>query len=417
MCSSDLIEVTDDPYLQLAVGKSITNTDHSASAIVENIFRIILNSRPINIVYLSHLFGRFKRGDRLECDVIPQWSAQSPIIIGSLTAITVQGSDGGFTTGQVLDVVGSGISGKARVAATVDENGQVQFELTDGGFGYNYDAEVTIKTSIDIFIHSLAGSFIPGDSVVCAATGANGIVSFSNSSMVQIIDFSGGVIDFPSNSLLNDISSGAQALISSAVGGQGTGASFNIGLINNIVPYTFNTNIIKLANNEQLDNPAEGFSLMIESPTGSFTVANTATTTANTIELEVNYISGSISNGEQLSNTSLGISGITVYRSDGQQLMVTGAQANLITLYTAARPGCILTSSSSLSEVSVIDASPISTVLGTGNVASFSAGNIVLIGSGISDMGYFIPGSIIIDTHTGSSATISKTQRLTNWIL
>ena len=155
------IEVTDDPYLQLAVGKSITNTDHSASAIVENIFRIILNSRPINIVYLSHLFGRFKRGDRLECDVIPQWSAQSPIIIGSLTAITVQGSDGGFTTGQVLDVVGSGISGKARVAATVDENGQVQFELTDGGFGYNYDAEVTIKTSIDIFIHSLAGSFIP----------------------------------------------------------------------------------------------------------------------------------------------------------------------------------------------------------------------------------------------------------------
>lgn len=222
------IEVSDSEHLEKLLGKQIRNSSGSARAVVETINQKIVNSKFIHILYLSSIEGRFKFNEKILCDQVPEITLENaPTILGSLTALAIENGGLDFQVGDIVDVTGSGVSGKARVAAVRDENGKVQFDLVNGGSGYSLDAIVTVATALYLNITDTIGIFQVDDNVISSNTNANGDVTFANSSQIQLINFSTNTNFFVGDTVTNG--NGATATVTSVLGGGGTGASFSIG--------------------------------------------------------------------------------------------------------------------------------------------------------------------------------------------
>src|SRR5271157_1215253 len=141
------IEVTDSPYLMQLDGKLIRSSSGS-TAVVENYSQKIVNGKVINILYLSSISNDFNFNDFIYCDSYPNMSGiNAPIVIGSLSIITVENGGVDFNVGDLLTIVGNGTGGVARVIATTNENGKVTFNLTDGGYGFSNSAVITIDNT------------------------------------------------------------------------------------------------------------------------------------------------------------------------------------------------------------------------------------------------------------------------------
>ena len=206
---------------------------------------------------------------------------------------------------------------------------------------------------------------------------------------------------------------GTDAVVT-VTGGSGSGATFKVGGITNIQIFNYNTDIINNVYNTVIDISTEGFAINTVSSTGAFTNNELVTASANVKHLDVSYISGAISNGESLSNTSLGISGLTVYNSDGSMLYITGTDTNLNNANVV--PGTYLISNTSGSVVKVNATFPKVTVTGNGVVnAVVSNTTLVTVFNSTNTIGYFIPGSTLTGQSSGKTAVVSGINRLTNW--
>jgi len=237
------IEVSDSNYLENLIGKQIYNSSRNATAVVESVNQKIINNRLIHIMYLSSVDGRFKYGEKILSTSVPEITLDTaPIILGSLTAVAIENGGAGFKIGDIVDITGSGVNGKARIAGVRDENGKVQFNLINGGSGYSVNAVVTVATSLDLIVSNTIGIFTPGETLTSSNTSANGVVTFSNTSFVQMIDFSTNLNFYVGDTVTNG--DGASAIVSSVIGGGGTGATFKIGgLVNKEILY-INTDYI-----------------------------------------------------------------------------------------------------------------------------------------------------------------------------
>jgi len=141
------IEVTDSPYLAQLNGLLIRSSS-GATAVVETVNQKIVNNRFVNIIYISSLIGDFRYGDFVFCDSVPAMVGNSaPLIIGSLTSVSIDNGGSNFTVGDLVQIKGTGTDGLARVSATTTENGKVVFTLIDGGYGYALDASITIDNT------------------------------------------------------------------------------------------------------------------------------------------------------------------------------------------------------------------------------------------------------------------------------
>jgi hypothetical protein len=226
------IEVSDNDYLEKLIGKRIYNSSNNATAVVESVNQKIINDRFMHVLYLSSINGRFKYGEKILSESVPEITLNNaPVILGSLTAVAIENGGGGFKQGDIVDVYGTGISGKARIASVRDENGKVNFTLVNGGSGYSMNAVVTISTTLNLNISNPISSFNINDIVTSSNTSANGKISFSNSSSLQLINFSTNKNFYLGDTITNN--SGATAIISNITGGGGAGASFQIGGIVN----------------------------------------------------------------------------------------------------------------------------------------------------------------------------------------
>ena len=131
------IEVSDSDYLEKLIGKQIYNSSRNATAVVESVNQKIINNRFMHVLYLSSIDGRFKYGERILSHSVPEITlGNAPVILGSLTAVAIENGGSGFNPGDIVDISGSGVNGKARIAGVRDENGKVQFSLINGGSGY-----------------------------------------------------------------------------------------------------------------------------------------------------------------------------------------------------------------------------------------------------------------------------------------
>jgi hypothetical protein len=237
------IEVSDNDYLEKLIGKRIYNSSNNATAVVESVNQKIINDRFMHVLYLSSINGRFKYGEKILSESVPEITLNNaPVILGSLTAVAIENGGGGFKQGDIVDVYGTGISGKARIASVRDENGKVNFTLVNGGSGYSMNAVVTISTTLNLNISNPISSFNINDIVTSSNTSANGKISFSNSSSLQLINFSTNKNFYLGDTITNN--SGATAIISNITGGGGAGASFQIGGIVNKEILVIDTDVI-----------------------------------------------------------------------------------------------------------------------------------------------------------------------------
>ena len=120
------------------VGKSIVGTDSLATALVEDVVRRTIRGRDLMQVYLSNIVGTFthKEPIRLRTDV--NSSGFTPNVEAGINVVTVNSAGGGFSVGDVVNIVSDDIGEFAKVVitGTQDLEGSLTFAIVDGGSGY-----------------------------------------------------------------------------------------------------------------------------------------------------------------------------------------------------------------------------------------------------------------------------------------
>jgi hypothetical protein len=418
------IEVTSSPFLSKLVNHSIYGSA-GATAVVDSYFQRVVNGKTINILYLSAINGQFKFNEEIYSHDFPDLvHGNAPIITGSLSTVSITNGGYNYNVGDLLNVEGSGQGGIAKVASTRDENGKVVFTINNGGYGFTTSPVISITPRIQLNLANSSNTFAVGDIIQSQNTYANATVVFANSIYAEVGAntgpfYAGDIIIDTNNTSIN-------ATATSVVSGGGQGASFQIGNIINKQILLIYTDQIQDAYNQRLEVVTQGFSINIASSSGTFTNNEYVTCTANTKYIDVNYVTGgSIANGETLSNTFLGISGLTVYWSDSNILYLTGTNLNLTN--ANLKTNAVLTSSISGAQVQVNSVFPVwsanvITVFGNGivNAVSSQVGsntNILNVfnnpgaNAEVDSLGYFIPGSTITGSISGKTATVVKVSR------
>ena len=158
--SNDILKTSDGEwyrpvYLELEpndktkdfVGQQIVGATSTATALVEGFARRNIRGKFVDIIFLSSVSGNFEVGELVGTGSV---SEDDPLVIGSLTSITIVTKGKAFSNGDVVDLVSqvSGISGKARISNTGVQTGLIDYELVDGGTGYSVNADVIISEKV-----------------------------------------------------------------------------------------------------------------------------------------------------------------------------------------------------------------------------------------------------------------------------
>lgn len=142
------IEVEHNPRSRTYINQQVTGSRSGATAFVESVHTKVINQRMIDVMTISSLEGNFLYNELVTNDGN---LFDAPKVIGSLTTINI--TDGGANNriGDLFEVFAStnGKSGKARVTATEDGTGRVNFNLVDGGSGYtSANGQVNVSNTI-----------------------------------------------------------------------------------------------------------------------------------------------------------------------------------------------------------------------------------------------------------------------------
>lgn len=129
------------------VGKEITGASSGAIAFVEKLVRRRIRGQYIDIFYVSAITGNFVTNEVL---LIDEQFDDAPIMIGSMTGLTVVTKATEYEVGDIVDIIStvSGEYGKARVTSISNASGVVEFQLIEGGFGYSTAANVIISEKV-----------------------------------------------------------------------------------------------------------------------------------------------------------------------------------------------------------------------------------------------------------------------------
>ena len=223
------------------IGKQITGSASRATAFVEGISRKSISGKHFDVITLTNIQGNFILDDIITVDGD---LTDCPVVIGSLTKITINDTGRNFAVGDVVDIVSTrlGKQGKARIDSVSDSTGKVTFTLINGGSGYRLTtvpvvAEKTIlvanKTSTDPFIKDFSI-----DEIIIQPL-AN--ISFSSSNTLfnvgELVTGKLGIVDVATGRVLgktqNEVTGfGTANSTSNVVVGTGTGVSFSTQIAN-----------------------------------------------------------------------------------------------------------------------------------------------------------------------------------------
>lgn len=317
------IEVSDHPLLSELVGKTIYSKKEGL-ATVENYFVKIVNNKTINVLVLSGLKGSFNFNEQIYCDDFPEiTTSNAPIIFGSLSSISITNGGSNFNIGDLLSVNAGGEGGVARVAATKEESGKVDFNLVDGGHGFSVNAIVTVTGGYgvgasfqvggitDKKVYQIVSDKISTYQSTAIEDVAAGVkYTISNPTGTYIV---GEKIKSSANTRVLDV----QQLYSAASNNESFSNTF-LG-INNLIAYQVDGNSISITGTDtNLTNANLVPGIILISNTSSSlvkvnrvtdkktNVANGIVLTANTSEMLLNQIQGNFIVGSTVTGTQFG---------------------------------------------------------------------------------------------------------------
>jgi len=317
------IEVSDHPLLPELVGKKIYSKKEGF-ATVENYFVKIVNNKTINVLTLSGLEGNFNFNEQIYCDYFPAITPENaPIIFGSLSSISITNGGSNFKIGDLLNVNAGGEGGVARVAATKEENGKVNFTLVDGGHGFSVNAIVSVTGGYgtgasfqvggitDKQVYRIVSDKLSNYNQTALEDSAAGIrFSISSPSGTYIV---GENVKGSANTRLLDV----QELYSAAANGESFSNTF-LG-IGDLIAYKVDGNSISITGTDaNLNNANLAIGVILVSNTSSAlikikranakvqNVANGIVVTANTSEVLLNQIQGNFIPSSIVTGTQFG---------------------------------------------------------------------------------------------------------------
>lgn len=420
------IEVSDSPYLTKFIGNKIYSSSTLSTAIVENFFTRSVGNKLVNVLTLSNINGNFKYGEKILSETVPEITPENaPIIFGSLSSVSIFEGGINYNVGDILDINGVGEGGVARVVATRTKNGEVTFELVDGGTGFSLDAivnvdgralkitsataqdPVRITTASPHFVNSGASlriDFVEGMEELNAGTYSY----YAN--VVNTTSF-----DLYNNSILTDTVDGTSfgtyfantGFVYFNTGGEN--ASFEIGSIVNKEIFQINTDDISDYTDTVIDSTVSGYTISYNTPQGVFNIGDTIyMNDVNVRELDVTLLSATIlQQGEGLSNSALNISNLVCTLSDSSYVQIKGSGLNNANLVS----GIVLVSNTTGSILRLNSVFGVQTVNATAKIVLTSGSTI----SANTQTGYFVYGEKVYDSTSGANAVIGSTLRITDW--
>jgi hypothetical protein len=362
------IEISSNKYLSDIVGKIIYDSSLQSSAVVENYSTKIVNNETINILTLSAVTGSFRYGYKIICNDL------------------------------YVNAFGNKIS-------NFEYNQLTEIEKSDYNLAISIDnAPLIIGSLSSIGIINGGAGFSVGEFLNVNGDGTGGIAR------VSAVRDENGKVTF------NLINGGSGFSINPAIsvtGGGGAGATFKVGDLVDKEIFNITTDIIEYSNTTIMDNIAAGCNVAITGSTGTWNNGDTvrSTSSVNVVPMDINLlVDNSLANGENLSNSSLNITNLTVYRSDGTLIYVNGTDIDITNPNLVS--GVTLISNTTSSIISINTILPVQNAYGNGTISSYLGGVLTITGA---DFGYFVPGSSITNVDTGATATVSSFTRNTNW--
>lgn len=363
------IEVSDSEYLVDLIGKQIYSG--SGIALVESLATKVIRGKLINVLYISNVQGTFKFNEKVYCD---------DLYVHSTSRTTISSYE--YTQLSTANKT------KYSKAITFD-NAPVIFgslstiAITNGGAGFSVG---------DLL--SVYGSGEQAIAKVTSVRNENGKVLFS------LVD---GGFGFSVNAIVT------------VSGGGGTSATFKVGGIANKRIYRINSDDIESYYSTQMDVTSSGIRININTSSGAMTIGETITATGNTVVLDVEPVDGYISNGHTVSNTSIGVTGLRVVRSEQSYLQLTGNATQLQILadldYDALAAGIVLVSSGGAT-----------TTINTVFPLVTSTANAIVTDADTSRIycnfveGYFVPNTVITGVTSAQTANVASVIRESNWM-
>lgn len=134
------------------VGKQVTGATSGATAFVERYVTKRTGLGFVHTFYVSSVNGTFDVNEVLKAN--NQVFSDSPRIVGSFTAASVDDGSDSFRVGDIVDFNSdTGLGGKGRVTRTVKGSGEVSFKLLNSGWGYStYGNNVMTEYSTNTFV-------------------------------------------------------------------------------------------------------------------------------------------------------------------------------------------------------------------------------------------------------------------------
>lgn len=156
--SSDILKTSDSKwvkpfYLELAESKKVktfpgtllTGSISNATGFCESVITKTIDNRKINIAYITDLKGDFQANELITND---NSFNDAPLMLGSLNDVKIRRGGRNNNIGDILNIkTDKGVGGKVKVTDTVNNNGTIEFEVENGGFGYTVDSDVYVSSS------------------------------------------------------------------------------------------------------------------------------------------------------------------------------------------------------------------------------------------------------------------------------
>lgn len=132
------------------IGKQIIGVNSNAVAFVEDLVVKRVKNRYVHVFFISNLVGNFAYDEIIKLhNTVSDDITDNPRIIGSFTSAEIVEGGSEFEVGETVNFKSAnGSFAKAVVEEVESIEGQVQFELLDGGFGYNSDSLVLISNNV-----------------------------------------------------------------------------------------------------------------------------------------------------------------------------------------------------------------------------------------------------------------------------